>query len=112
MTQVLKIVGPQITLTATPNTVLTNITAGAIPPTPNTASGGVAPSVQPGGGTVVRVLNTDPGLVLITVANSGVNTGSITLTSMNGEYIRKYPYDTIQSNNGSNTFATPIAFTN
>lgn len=86
MTEVLKISGPQQTITATPNTV--------------------------SNATLVRVLNIDTGAILVTVANNGVNVGSITITSNNGEYIQKYAFDTMVSNSTSNCLGTPIAFKN
>jgi hypothetical protein len=86
MTEVLKITGPQATIGTSPSSV-SNC-------------------------TVIRVLNIDPGYVLVTVANNGANVGEITIAPNEGEYIRKYADDTIVSNSAANCIGTPIAFTN
>ena len=106
---VIKIAGPIFTVNATPNTVLTNITAGAIPPTPNTDSGGVAPSVQPGGASLLYIMNTGTGSANVVVANNGVNTGTVIVFSNTTIWLAKYPYDTIVASNNSTVFATPVA---
>ena len=85
MPQIIKITGIQATLNTTPNTIANS--------------------------TSLRILNTDGGSVVVTIANNGVNVGSFTLTTNNGEYITKYARDTVVANNNSNVFATPIAFT-
>jgi hypothetical protein len=120
MTQVIKITGPQMAVNSTPNTVPTDAANGYVQntgPAPYGANtynnSGVALGTV-GGATCVRILNVDSGLIVITVANSaGVNVGSFTIASMEGEYLRKGPYDTIASNSasGANVLATPIALT-
>jgi len=111
MTEVIKLAGLQITLTTTQNTVPTDSANAPSIVTPNTDSGGISSNNDAGGATCVRVLNLDPGPVLITVANAGVNVGTFTLASNTHEYVRKYAWDTLQSNNGSNTFAVAITLT-
>jgi hypothetical protein len=62
------------------------------------------------GATLVRVLNTTTGLVTITVANNGVNVGTIQLLSNTDYFLAKNSQDGICSNStaGGVQF-TPIA---
>jgi hypothetical protein len=63
-----------------------------------------------GGATMLRTLNTSTGFVTITVANNGVNVGSVTLLANNIEYISKYASDLVFcSNTGSLVQFTPVA---
>lgn len=108
-TGVIKLTGNTFVVNSTPNTVPTNAPSYISAPTPNTASGGVAPATA-GGATVLYIVSTgSAGIANVTVANSGVNT-TITMAVPDTMILTKYAHDLISSM--PNVYATPIAFKN
>ena len=76
----------------------------------NMSSGNTIPENGGNGSTALRCLNTSTGIVTITVANNGVNSGSISLLANNVEYLQKYANDLIFCSNTSSLVQfTPVA---
>jgi hypothetical protein len=113
MTVTYKIAGPQFTANSS------NMTSGTTVPTNAPAGANSDPGASgtysgfgnstPGGATMMRILNTGPNNVLLTVSNNGANVGAMQVLPNQEFVLEKYTYDLLYSNATANLYITPIA---